>query len=373
MAEKAPPQAGPQGPQGAQGPAGPQGPAGAAGAKGAQGAQGTQGAAGVAGTGAQGPQGATGAAGTAGAAGASGATGPAGPVGPQGAQGAQGSSGTGTGAVELKLYDKQLCYKSGDVWYAVQGTAIDITPVPPEPSTDLQNAGFETPDASAAKGKMISFPAGGPWIRVAGSAGISGNNAPGSTDPNFTSGNPPAPEGKQVCYLQNNTGYSASSIKQTKTFVAGQHFASVKAAQRGNNNSQQGASILSVKYDQQEVIRFKPPGTNYSLFTSAPFTATAGAHEITCANAGPTNFDNTVLFDDVVIAPYVYAPPVPHYPDPLAVTVGVPKDLDQYETTTLSLVWEAQDTPQFKLTADGQLTAKQPFTAPIAVAFNDGQ
>ena len=66
-------------------------------------------------------------------------------------------------------------------------------------------------------------PTGSPWT-FSGGAGISGNNS------GFTSGNPPAPQGVQVAFLQ-----STGSFSQIVTgWAAGSYMLTFSAAQRGN-------------------------------------------------------------------------------------------------------------------------------------------
>src|SRR5262249_46468978 len=76
---------------------------------------------------------------------------------------------------------------------------------------------------SVARHRYQSAPPGPPWS-FAGDAGISGN------DSYFTTGNPPAPEGPQVAFLQ-DTG----SFSQTATWAAaGTYTLSFEAAQQGS-------------------------------------------------------------------------------------------------------------------------------------------
>ena len=81
------------------------------------------------------------------------------------------------------------------------------------------NGGFETPNLA---GGYQYAPAGATWVFSGG--GISGNGS------GFTSGNPPAPEGSQVAFLQNGS----SQAVQTANIAAGTYTLSIRAAQRGN-------------------------------------------------------------------------------------------------------------------------------------------
>ncbi len=99
----------------------------------------------------------------------------------------------------------------------------------------VSNGGFETPNVG---GGIASQPAGATWTFVTSSAGITGNNN------GFTSGNPNAPEGLQVAYLQMN-----AAISQSISLTAGSYALSFQAAQRGNGNSS----------NQQLQVSLQPP------------------------------------------------------------------------------------------------------------------
>ena len=68
-------------------------------------------------------------------------------------------------------------------------------------------------------------PAGSPWA-FTGSAGLTGNGTA------FTAGNPAAPQGGQVAFLQ-----AKGSVTQSMTLAAGTYVVSFSAAQRGNQAS----------------------------------------------------------------------------------------------------------------------------------------
>ena len=130
----------------------------------------------------------------------------------------------------------------------------------------IGDPGFEQVQVGA--GQFQYRPTGSPWT-FTGSSGISANNS------GFTSGNPPAPQGTQVAFLQ-GTG----SFSQTVTgWAAGSYVLTFDAAQRGNNQaSQQDFEVL---VDGVVVGTFTPSGTSYQTYTTAAFTVTAGSHTIT--------------------------------------------------------------------------------------------
>ena len=92
-------------------------------------------------------------------------------------------------------------------------------------------------------------PTGSAWT-FAGDSGVIGNGS------GFTAGNPAAPQGTQVAFLQ-ETG----SIMQTVTgWTAGSYQLSFAAAQRGNYNV--GGQDFQVLVDGASVGTFKPAGTS---------------------------------------------------------------------------------------------------------------
>lgn len=148
----------------------------------------------------------------------------------------------------------------------------------------LANAGFEAP----AVGTYQYVPAGGSWA-FGGGAGISANGS------GFTSGNPAAPQGTQVAFLQ-----GASSISQTVSLAAGQYVLSFSAAQRGNYQS--GTQVIQIEVDGVAVARFQPPAISYTAYQTAAFAISAtGNHSITLRGVG-TGADFTAFVDAVAIA-----------------------------------------------------------------------
>ena len=133
-----------------------------------------------------------------------------------------------------------------------------ITSVPPSFRFDaLGDPGFEL--VSVGDGQFQYRPTGSPWS-FSGNAGISANNS------GFTSGNPPAPQGTQVAFLQATGSFSQSFSGWT----AGTYDLTFEAAQRANSGtSQQDFNVL---VDGVLVGHFQPSGTSYQSFTTAPFT-----------------------------------------------------------------------------------------------------
>ena len=144
------------------------------------------------------------------------------------------------------------------------------------------NGGFEVPNLG---GGFQYAPAGATWVFTG--AGISGNGS------GFTSGNPPAPEGVQVAFLQG----SGSQVAQSASIAAGTYTLSIRAAQRGNYQS--GTQVLQVQVDGVPVGQYQPPSTAYTNYQTPAFTiATTGNHTLSLAGIG-TGSDFTAFVDDV--------------------------------------------------------------------------
>ena len=147
------------------------------------------------------------------------------------------------------------------------------------------NGGFEVPNLG---GGFQYAPAGATWVFTG--AGISGNGS------GFTSGNPPAPEGVQVAFLQG----SGSQVAQSANIAAGTYTLSIRAAQRGNFQS--GTQVLQVLVDGVPVGQFQPPSTAYTNYQTPAFTiATTGSHTLSLAGIGAGS-DFTAFVDDVRLA-----------------------------------------------------------------------
>lgn len=149
----------------------------------------------------------------------------------------------------------------------------------------LNDAGFELP--ALPSGAFQYAPTNSPWS-FAGSAGVSRNGSA------FTSGNPSAPQGNQVLFLQR-----FGSVSQAATFAAGTFSISLSAAQRGNQTSAQTFQIL---VDGNVVGTFNNlAGNSYSRLTTAAFTVTDGSHIISLRGTNLSGSDNTVFIDQVSV------------------------------------------------------------------------
>jgi hypothetical protein len=163
------------------------------------------------------------------------------------------------------------------------------------------------------------------WI-----AGIAFNN-----DSVYTTGNPPAPQGLQVGFVQGD-----SSISQTVTLGKGTYMLTLAAAQSARNQTPQALRVL---VDGSPVGIIKPEDTTYQLFT-VEFTVGAGKHTITFQ--GTTKSDSTVLIDEIACRP-TSSLPQPGGEKHRGATTGTGngehKDFDQWRATlerlAAELIW----------------------------------
>jgi hypothetical protein len=162
---------------------------------------------------------------------------------------------------------------------------VSVTDAPPAAFAD---AGFESPSVGTGQTAYVYRPTGSPWT-FAGTAGISGN------DSAFTSGNPNAPEGGQVGFLQ-----GSGAVQQAVNFAAaGSYVISASAAQRGNNGTSN--ETVEVLVDGTVVGTFTPTSTAYASYATDSFNVTAGSHILTFAGFDPTGSDYTAFLDQVSI------------------------------------------------------------------------
>ena len=157
----------------------------------------------------------------------------------------------------------------------------------PAAAPSIGDRGFEQVVVGA--GQFRYDPTGSPWA-FSGGAGISGNNS------GFTSGNPPAPQGVQVAFLQ-GTGSFTQSVTG---WAAGSYVLTFDAAQRGNFGvSRQNFNVL---IDGSVVGTFTPSGTSYQSYSTVAFTVTAGTHTIKFQGLDSAGGDNTAFIDAVSIS-----------------------------------------------------------------------
>jgi hypothetical protein len=168
--------------------------------------------------------------------------------------------------------------------FAVTNTSNLSAPYAITGTQALGDAGFEAPALDT--GNFQYRPTGTIWT-FAGSSGIAANQS------GFTGGNPNAPEGTQVGFLQ-----STSSISQPILISGGSYQISFKAAQRAGNHQN-----INVLVDGNSVGSFTPAGSSYATLSTDTFTLSPGAHTVTFQGLDSAGGDNTAFIDAVNVAP----------------------------------------------------------------------
>jgi hypothetical protein len=144
--------------------------------------------------------------------------------------------------------------------------------------------GFEAP-VQGAPG--YTYNTVGNAATFTGLSGISGNGSA------FTSGNPAAPQGTQVAFLQN-----LGSFSQTLS-ISGPYSFSFQAAQRQNFQIG-GAQSFSVSLNGTLLGTFTPTGTTYQTFNIGVTTVAAGSTITFAGLVAPAAGDRTVFVDNIV-------------------------------------------------------------------------
>ena len=123
-------------------------------------------------------------------------------------------------------------------------------------ASSLGDSSFETPGLAA---KTFRYsPDGSPW-QFSGGAGVSSNGS------GFTAGNPNAPDGTQVAFLQCN-----GSMSQPVSMDAGTYSLSFLAAQRAGAANKHYQEI-QVLIDGSPVSTVTPTGSSYALYQNVHF------------------------------------------------------------------------------------------------------
>jgi hypothetical protein len=135
---------------------------------------------------------------------------------------------------------------------------------------------------------FVYNPSGSPWTFSANS-GVAGDGN------SLMGGNPPAPQGTQVGVLTAN-----GTISQAINFTAGTYTVSFYAAQRVANLF--GNQSFGVAVDASNIGMFTPVGGSYSVYTTNPFTVTAGSHTLTFVSQPLPHGQSFVFLDQVSIS-----------------------------------------------------------------------
>jgi hypothetical protein len=157
----------------------------------------------------------------------------------------------------------------------------------------LANPGFEAPVVGL--GSYDYNPNGAAWT-FTGMAGVAANGS------GFTGGNPNAPEGTQVAFIQD-----AGSMTQTVALTGGVYTLSFAAAQRATWSTSQTFEVL---VDGQAVATVTPTGPTYATYTTGTFAVNAGSHTVTFVGLDPLGGDNTALIDQVQLNAVAFTTPL---------------------------------------------------------------
>jgi glucose/arabinose dehydrogenase len=156
--------------------------------------------------------------------------------------------------------------------------------------------GFEAPAQGSGSNAYTYSPSGSAWTFTSG-AGLTGNGS------GFTSGNPSAPQGSQVAFLQ-----FTGSVSQVVNLAAGSYTVTFSAAQR--QNFQASSQQIKVTVDGNIVLTLTPAGTTYAIYATNSFTVTAGSHTIAFVGLNPNGGDNTAFLDQVSVNAFTSPPPL---------------------------------------------------------------
>jgi len=202
---------------------------------------------------------------------------------------------------------------------------VSLAPARPASAQTIVNAGFETPIVS---GGNFTYNPSGPGVgwTFSGNSGISGNGSA------FNVGNPNAPEGVQVGFVQ-GIGFFSQAVSG---FAAGTYAFSFDAAQRhsggGGQTNGYPTDLQNFQVSVDGTALYGAAGLTptpivggvlggYQLYTTGPITLSAGTHTLTfqglntayltagrTGNVGFGVSDNTAFIDAVAVS---IAAPVP--------------------------------------------------------------
>jgi hypothetical protein len=179
----------------------------------------------------------------------------------------------------------------GDNSAFLDNISVTAPPPPVPPPVNgipvVSDSGFEA--ETVGSGNYVYNPVSPSWTFI-GSSGITGNNS------GFTSGNPSAPQGSQVAFLQDQGEIS----QVVNNWAAGSYTISFSAAERDNNGmSNEDFEIL---VDGILMGTFKPTGASYLTYSTLAFAVGAGSHTITFVGLDTVGGDNSAFLDNIAIS-----------------------------------------------------------------------
>ena len=151
-------------------------------------------------------------------------------------------------------------------------------------TSPLSDCGFQSVPVNS--GCYAYNPTGPDWT-FSGQSGISGNNSA------FTSGNPCAPQGSDVAFVQAQGSFS----QDVSNWSAGSYELSFSAAQRANYGLE--SQDFEILVDGNVVATCKPTGTSYQGYTTPSFSVGSGSHCITFQGLDSRGGDNTCFIDNI--------------------------------------------------------------------------
>lgn len=158
--------------------------------------------------------------------------------------------------------------------------------------TSLSDCGFEAPTVGTDFYAAFSYaPQGTAWSYSNG-AGVAGNGS------GFTFGNPPAPEGTQVGFIQviGSASQSISGWRSGELYTLTMSVAQRVAGCAGGGCGPEG---LQVQLDGQVIGTFTVSNGTYTDVSVAEFSTTAGTHTLTIQGVDPSLADDTAFIDAV--------------------------------------------------------------------------
>ncbi len=150
----------------------------------------------------------------------------------------------------------------------------------------IRQGGFEWPD----QGNDFAYTPGGSFWAFTGGTGLAGNGS------GFTRFNPPAPQGDQVCFIQNA---SNSTVSQKFIYPAGRYRFRVKAAQRLRGNGNLDQQTISLRIDGTEILSITPPDENYTQYITDYILLDSSSHVLTFV--GMQNGGNSAFIDQAQV------------------------------------------------------------------------